>query len=116
MCTLTIYKARFVLSDQESLTAGGKQKGQWPYKAFYEAIVSIVNEMPSKDFNDLIGWWNEYVYPSFSWSLFSNIIPRTVFGDVSFSEEEEEDPEAPTVASLMRQQLEARVAREIELE
>jgi hypothetical protein len=41
---------------------------------------------------------------------FYNIIFRTVFGDVSFSdEEEEEDPNAPpTAASLMRQQLSAR--------
>jgi len=39
---------------------------------------------------------------------FHNIISRTVFGDVSFSEDDDEDPDAPTAASLMRQQLVAR--------
>ena len=39
---------------------------------------------------------------------FHNLISRTVFGDVSFSEDEDEDPDAPMMASLMKQQLVAR--------
>jgi len=66
---LTIYKAQFVLLDQESLTTGGKQKAWWLYEAFYEAIISIVNEMPSKDFNDLIGGkWAEKSQTERDWN------------------------------------------------
>jgi hypothetical protein len=67
--------------------------------------------MPSDAIDDLLAWWNEYVYNSLIW-LFYNIISRTVFGDVSFSDNEE-DPNAPTAAKLMRQQL---VARQEEIE
>jgi hypothetical protein len=36
------------------------------------------------------------------------MVPRTVFGDVTFSENEEEDPDVSTAAGLTRQQLVAR--------
>ena len=72
----SFYKARFVLSDQESLTAGGKQKGRWPYEAFYDAIISIVNAMPSDDFDELITWWNEYVHNSLPCLLFITSFPE----------------------------------------
>jgi hypothetical protein len=38
----------------------------------------------------------------------NQMVPRTVFGDVTFSENEEEDPDVPTAAGLTRQQLVAR--------
>ena len=50
-----------MLLDQETLIAGGKQKGRWPYEAFYNAITSMLDDMPEDDFDELIAWWNEYV-------------------------------------------------------
>jgi len=105
---MTVYEARFVLSDQETLVSGGKQKGRWPYEAFYNAIISMLDEIPYNDFNELMAWWNEYALQT-CFISFDNIISRTIFGDISLSEDEEvDDQETPTAASLMRQQIKAR--------
>lgn len=94
-----------MLSDQEALTPGGKQKGRWPYEGFCNALITILQAMPSEDYDELIGWWNEYAEALSHRSSTDRVLPRrTVFGDVSFSEDQENNEQAQTVASLMRQQ------------
>ena len=59
LLTGTLLQLRFVLSDQSTFSAGGKEKGQWHYEGFYNQIIGIAETMTDEETLELAEWWNE---------------------------------------------------------
>ncbi|KAF8872614.1 hypothetical protein BD779DRAFT_1477434 [Infundibulicybe gibba] len=87
------WKARFVLSNQPTLTAGGKERGRWPYEVFYQELVKTMTEMVEDELDELLYWWDE-----------------TVFGDIRVEDSDTENTTQPltSIASTMRAEAAAR--------
>ncbi|KAF8879129.1 hypothetical protein BD779DRAFT_1676524 [Infundibulicybe gibba] len=85
--------ARFVLSNQPTLTAGGKERGRWPYEVFYQELVKTMTEMVEDELDELLYWWDE-----------------TVFGDIRVEDSDTENTTQPltSIASTMRAEAAAR--------
>lgn len=104
---ITVLKSRqlrFVLSDQDKFHAGGSG-GKWPYRLFYNEIINVVTFMTEDQRQDLLEWWDEYVFPFPS--LLSSLIflLRQIFSDfqsLSHDSSDNDKNSTPSLASKMR--------------
>jgi hypothetical protein len=103
---LNLTQVRFVLSDQTNFNAGGKepQGSTWVLRQFYYELLGIFRAMDSKEQEDLLNWWNEYVFFFFLTltSFYTCAILRQIFS-VAFrnrTAESEEGPESLAVQML----------------
>ncbi|KAJ7579196.1 hypothetical protein C8J56DRAFT_339095 [Mycena floridula] len=55
---------RFVLSSQTSFSSGTNSNGDFASEDFYNLIIRTFSHMDDEDQDDLLIWWNEYVFAS----------------------------------------------------
>lgn len=59
---LSRFQIHFGLSSQPNFSAGSEADGQFLYNDLYRTVLDTANKMSQMEKNDLINWWDEYVY------------------------------------------------------